>query len=157
MAKATCEKRVGRQHLNPMGTLHGGNLMKWMDEAGGYAAYSHCEHMCVTVQVDSFEFLRPVFAKQTLLMKATVNRTWNTSLEVGIRAEVRDESGNNGHLVASAYYVYVMLDEDRKPAKVPAFVPVTPDEKQRWKEAGVRRRRRLREKLSREERSTATR
>lgn len=153
MAKATREKRVGRQHLNPMGTLHGGILMKWMDEAGGDAAHCHTERMCVTVQVDSFEFLRPVLPDDILVMKSAVNRTWNTSLEVGIRAEVRDEKTGVSHLVASAFYVYVMLDEDRKPTKVPDFVPVTDDEKRQWQEAGDRRERRLREKLPKESRN----
>lgn len=151
MVNATREKRVGRQHLNPMGTLHGGILMKWMDEAGGDAAHCHSERMCVTVQVDSFEFLRPVFPGDILVMKASVNRTWNTSLEVGIRAEVRDEGGTTCHLVASAYYVYVALDEDRKPVKVLEFVPVTDEEKRRWKEADVRRQRRMLEKVSKED------
>ncbi len=149
MAKAICEKRVGKQHLNPMGSLHGGNLMKWMDEMGGVAAHCHSERLCTTVQVDSFEFLRPVLVDQTLVMIATVNRTWNTSLEVGIRAEVRDEKTGQSNLVASAYYVYVALDENRKPVSVSEFAPITDGEKQRWNEAESRRQRRLQEKLSR--------
>ena len=144
--RATREKRVKRKHLNPMGMLHGGELMKWIDEAGGDAAHCHAERFCVTAHVDSFEFLRPVLPDQTVIMKASVTRTWNTSLEVAIRAEARNEDTGQCHLVASAYYVYVGLDEDRKPIKIDEFVPYTEEEKREWAAAGQRRDRRLREK-----------
>lgn len=135
-----------------MGTLHGGNLMKWMDEVGGDAAHCHSECMCVTVHVDSFEFLRPVLADEIVIMRASVNRTWNTSLEVGIRAEVRDAKSSMCELVASAYYVFVALDENRNPTNVFEFVPHTDNEKRRWVEAGSRRERRLQERASKETR-----
>ena len=146
MARAIWEKRVGKKHLNHMGTLHGGNLMKWMDEVGGSAAYCHAEHLCVTIQVDSFEFLRPVLDGEVLLMEAFVTRSWNTSIEVGIYARVQNHLGGEYHIVASAYYVYVALDEYKKPMQSPEFIPSNDEERARWEEAGLRRQRRLEEK-----------
>lgn len=146
MARATREKLVGLRHLNTMGTLHGGILMKWMDEVGADAAHCHSERFCVTARVDSFEFLRPVLANEILFMEAVVNRVWNTSIEVGIRAQVKGPSTGEPRLVASAYYVYVALDENRKPTSVSEYVPRTNEEKRCWKEAGRRRKLRLLEK-----------
>jgi acyl-CoA hydrolase len=150
MSKAIFEKRVKKLHLNLMGALHGGNLMKWMDEAGGAAAYCHAECLCVTIRVDSFEFLRPVYEDEVLTIKASVNRAWGTSMEVGIKAETKSDKNGEYHRVASAYYVYVALNEVGAPVKIPEFTPHTDDEKRRWVEAGTRRERRLQEKRSRE-------
>jgi acyl-CoA hydrolase len=151
MAKATMEKRVTLQHLNPHGRLHGGNLMKWMDEVGADAARGHSDRFCVTAHVDNFSFLRPVMAGERVFIEAVVTRSWSTSIEVGLRAQVLNVAAGSSDLVASAYYVYVALDENQRPTQVVEFVPQTDDEKRRWEDAGRRRELRMREKARRDQ------
>ncbi|OHB22611.1 MAG: hypothetical protein A2939_04335 [Parcubacteria group bacterium RIFCSPLOWO2_01_FULL_48_18] len=143
MAVAIRKKRITLAHLNPWGTLHGGILMKWMDEASGDAAQCHTERLCVTVHVDNLDFHRPIHAEELLILSASVNRVWNTSLEVGIRAETLNESTGQICHVASAYFVFVALDENGRPTPVTEVIPRTAEEKRRYKEAGLRHVRRL--------------
>jgi len=142
---------VTLQHLNPHGRLHGGNLMKWMDEVGADAARSHSDRFCVTAHVDNFSFLRPVSAGEMLFIEGVVTRSWGTSMEVGLLVEVDLKNGVS-RLVASAYYVYVALDENQRPTQVPEFVPQTQEARRRWREAGTRRKLRLSGKKDKKDR-----
>src|SRR5437773_3090946 len=130
------------EDANPWGNVHGGSIMKLVDSAAGVVATRHCRTRVVTARIDSMSFLRPVFIGNVVTLKASVNDTGHTSLEIGVRVEAENlTSGETWH-VGSAYLVYVSLDEGGSPAPVPGIAPETPDEVRRQRQAHERRDRR---------------
>jgi acyl-CoA hydrolase len=131
--------------VNLYGTVHGGAIMKFMDDAAGASAARHCGFNAVTVNVDEVAFLVPVRVGDLVQAKAQVNWTGHSSLEVGVTvlAERWNEAGRDPVNVASAYMVFVGIDESGKPRGVPRVVPDSPGEERRFAEAEIRRRHRL--------------
>jgi uncharacterized protein (TIGR00369 family) len=132
---------------NFMGVIHGGIMMKLIDEAAGTCAYRFARNRVVTAAIDRIDFHYPVHIGNLVTLKATVNHAGRTSMEVGVRVEAEDlDSGRVTH-TNSAYLVLVALDEDGRPTPVPRLVPETDEERRRWAEAEARRdaRQRLRE------------
>jgi acyl-CoA hydrolase len=127
---------------NFMGTIHGGIIMKLIDEAAGVAAYRFCRRRAVTAHIDSIDFHHPVQVGALIVLKAQVNYAGKTSMEVGVRVESEDlPSGDVTH-TNSAYLVFVALDESGRPAAVPTLVAETDDDRRRWIDAEDRRARR---------------
>jgi acyl-CoA hydrolase len=128
---------------NLLGNVHGGEIMKMVDTAGGLAASKHCRGPVVTVAMDEMSFMEPVYVGDVVTVKAMVNDTGNTSLEVGVRVE--SENVRTGRYVhtSSAYLVYVALDDEGKPRPVPPVIAETEEERQRQREAKLRREARL--------------
>ncbi len=117
--------------------------MKLVDTAGGLAALKHCGGPVVTVAMDEMSFLEPVFVGDIVTVKATVNDTGRTSVEVGVRVEADNFiTGRHVH-TSSAYLVYVALDDEGKPRPVPPVEPETDEQRQRQHEAKLRREARL--------------
>ncbi len=131
---------------NALGNVHGGTVMKLVDTAGGLAAMRHCGGPVVTVAMDEMVFLEPVFVGDVVTVKAMVNETFRTSLEVGVRVEA--ENVYTGEVVhtSSAYLVYVALDREGKPRPVPPVLAENEEERQRQHEAKLRREARLAKK-----------
>jgi acyl-CoA hydrolase len=128
---------------NVLGNIHGGTVMKLVDTAGGLAAIKHCRGPVVTVALDEMTFMEPVFVGEVLIVKAMVNDTGRTSLEVGVRVEAENvRTGRRVH-TSSAYLVYVALDSEGKPRPVPPVVPGDDEERHRQHEAKLRREARL--------------
>ncbi len=128
---------------NPLGIVHGGEILKMVDEAGGLAAMRHAGSSVVTVRLDSMTFLEPIYVGDLVIVKAMVNWVGRTSIEVGIRVEAQNPiTGERTH-TNSAYAVYVALDEDGHPKPVPGLIVQTEEEKRRWLEAEERQKMRL--------------
>jgi acyl-CoA hydrolase len=128
---------------NILGNVHGGEIMKLVDTAGGLAAGKHCGGPVVTVAMDEMTFLEPVYVGEVVTVKAMVNDTGRSSMEVGVRVEAENvRTGRRVH-TSSAYVVYVALDRDGKPRQVPPVVPESEEERQRQREAKLRREARL--------------
>lgn len=132
---------------NILNNLLGGRLMHWIDIAAALSAARHCNNVAVTAAVDNLEFHQPVKLGEIVRLKASVNRAFNTSLEVGVRVEVEDiKTGKKTHS-NSAYLVFVNVDsKTMRPRKVPQIKPVTKDEKRRYKQALKRREQRIKKK-----------
>ncbi|HET7768542.1 MAG TPA: acyl-CoA thioesterase [Chloroflexota bacterium] len=129
---------------NPWGNVHGGTIMKLLDSAAGVVATRHCRSRVVTARIDEMSFLEPVFIGNVVTIKASVNDTGRTSLEVGVRVEAEDlQSGRTWH-VGSAYLVFVSLADEGHPQEVPPIVPESDDERRRQREARERKARRSR-------------
>jgi acyl-CoA hydrolase len=129
---------------NPTGSVHGGSILKLVDSAAGVVAVRHCRTRVVTARLDEMSFLHPVHIGNLVTLKASVNDTGRTSLEVGVRVEAEDlYSGETWH-VGSAYLIFVSLDEAGRPATVPPLLPGTADELRRQAQARERRARRER-------------
>lgn len=128
---------------NPLGDVHGGIIMKLVDEAGGLCAIRHARRPTVTVAIDSMTFLSPVRVGDLLTMRATVNWVGRSSIEVGIRVEAENPITGDITHTNSAYAVYVALDERGRPTSAPPLILETEEERRHWEEAEARQQLRL--------------
>src|SRR3569623_1809400 len=113
---------------NTLGNLLGGRLMHYIDLTGAIAAYRHSRTHVVTAAMDHIDFIQPVHVGDLLILKSSVHRAFTTSMEVGVKVWVEDpQTGTHLH-VASAYLVFVAIDEQGRRQKIPAAQPETPDE-----------------------------
>ena len=130
---------------NLMGTVHGGEVMKLVDDAAGTVAARFTGGPAVTAAMDEMIFRAPVRVGDVLTVHAQVNWAGRSSMEVGTRVETTrwDELGDPVH-VATAYLVMVAVDEHGRPRPLPALSPDGPEDERRFAEAQIRRRHRLR-------------
>ncbi len=131
---------------NPAGNVHGGTIMKLIDNAAGVVAFRHSRCNSVTASVDQINFHYPAFIGDLLIIKACLNLVGKTSMEIGARVESENLlTGKTCH-IASAYLTFVSLDGNLKPVPVPDLIFETDKEKVRNKDAQARRKIRLSEK-----------
>lgn len=125
---------------NAIGNLFGGKLMQLIDVVGAIAAVRHARHIVVTASMDHLDFVAPVKVGEFLILKASVNRAFRTSMEVGVKAMVEDVLSDRGtRHVASAYLTYVAVDVFGKKIEVPPVAPETEHQKRRFEDAANRR------------------
>lgn len=136
---------------NALGNLFGGRLMQYIDLVGAMAASRHSRAITVTASMDHLDFVAPVRVGDLLILKASVNRAYKTSMEVGVRAMVEDVREQRLRHVSSAYLTYVAVDRDGKGIPVPKVVPVTEHQKRRFEDAGRRREMRAEETIRKKE------
>ena len=129
--------------LNSKYTVFGGLVMSLCDRTALIVAERHSGSSCVTAAVDSLNFLAPARSGETLIVKAAVNRTWRSSMEIGVHVAAEDSHTGDTRHVVSAYLTFVALDEAGKPASVPPLTPETGAELRRYDEAQRRRDARL--------------
>jgi len=128
---------------NNWGFLLGGKVMHLVDICGALAAMRHARCPVVTASADSINFLHPVQMNQLITLQSSVNRVFNTSLEVGVKVLVEDVMTGEVRHTTSAYLTFVAIDENGRPVRVPPVVPETEDEIRRFEDAGSRREYRL--------------
>lgn len=135
---------MGAGDTNLMGTVHGGVIMKMVDDAAGTVSARYSAGPAVTVAMDEMLFLAPVRVGDVVTVQAQVNWAGHTSMEVGCRVETTrwDELSPSVH-VATAYLVMVAVGPDGGTRSVPSLAPVTTDERRRFREATIRRESRL--------------
>lgn len=131
------------EHANLLGNVHGGIIMKLVDEAGALCAMRHAQRPAVTVAIDSMTFHSPVKVGDVLTMHAELNYVGTSSMEVGIKVTAEDPLKGETTHTNSAYAVYVALDENCRPVKVPELVLETEEEKANYAAAKLRQRQRL--------------
>jgi acyl-CoA hydrolase len=136
-------QQVTQLEANLLGNVHGGVIMKLVDNAGGLAAMKHAGGPVVTASLDEMVFLEPVFVGDVITLRASVNDVGRTSMEVGVRVDAENYLGTRQVHTSSAYLVYVALDAHGKPRPVPPLVAETPVQQQRQREAKLRREARL--------------
>lgn len=130
-------------HTNSLGSVFGGEIMSWIDIAGAIAAQRHCKLPVVTASIDDLHFFAPVYKGWIVNLKASVNFTSRTSMEVGVRVDAESPIEGKTHHTASAYLTFVALGKDGKPTPVPPVLPETDAEKRRYLAAEQRRKWRL--------------
>src|SRR5205807_8024491 len=124
---------------NPLNSLLGGRLMHFIDLAGAMAAHRHSRSYVVTASMDHLDFLAPVHVGDLLILRSSVNRAFNTSMEVGVKVWVENYIAGTRRHVSSAYLTFVAVDRHGRHIPVPPVVPETADEKRRYEDAGRRR------------------
>ena len=134
------------EHTNALGTIFGGQIMAWIDTAAAICAYRHCRTQCVTASMDALHFISPVKLGYIVILRASVNFTGNTSMEIGVKVTSEDPlTGAQAH-TASAYLTFVAVDEAGNPRSVPPMLAQTNDEKRRYADGQKRRATRLAQK-----------
>jgi uncharacterized protein (TIGR00369 family) len=123
---------------NPLGNVHGGVIMKLIDEAGALAGMRHARRPVVTITMDSVSFLSPVRVGHLLSLRGSVNWVGKTSLEVGVRVEAENPVTGEITHTNSAYAVYVALDDQGKPCSIPPLILENEEDRRRWGEAEER-------------------
>ena len=127
---------------NQMGTAFGGRIMQWLDIAAAVAARRHCGRTAVTASMDSLHFKRPVMEGDIVVLQAIVNRSWRSSMEVGVRVEGERDGQTRFH-AASAYLTFVAVDSTGKAVAVPPVAPDNDAARRRYEKADQRRAGRL--------------
>jgi acyl-CoA hydrolase len=139
-------KWMSIQDANSAGFIHGGIVMKLVDEAAGLAAVKHSRCRVVTAAVGSMTFTQPIHVGELVTLSASVNAAWRTSMEVGVRVEAENPRTGEVRHTNSAYLTMVAVDEHGRPVDVPPIAPQSPDEERRQREAEIRRANRLAER-----------
>ena len=134
--------------LNNQGRLYGGELLGWLDEVAGLVSMRHCGMSTVTACVDHLDFKSGAGLGDVVYINGYLTYVGNTSMEVRIDSYVEDMKSGRRHMINSAYFVMVAVDENGHPAQVPMLAVSTVSEQAEW-EAG-KRRQDLRKKRSRE-------
>jgi acyl-CoA hydrolase len=144
-SRVTLSRIMTAVDVNLYGTVHGGVIMKFMDDVAGACAARHSAGTAVTAAIDEIAFLEPIRIGDLVHAHAQVNWTGTTSMEVGVRlvAERWDRAEGQPIDAATAYLVFVAVDADGKPREVRRVVPETPEDERRWREAEIRRAHRL--------------
>jgi len=124
---------------NPLGALLGGRLMHWIDLAGAMAAHRHSRSYAVTASVDHIDFLVPVRVGDLVILRSSVNRVFQTSMEVGVKVFVENYIADKSQHVASAHLTFVAVDAERRHVKVAPVIPETDEQRRRYDDAGRRR------------------
>ena len=149
--KPTSAARTSLSHImtlldtNLLGTVHGGVIMKLVDDTAGTVAQRHSGGPAVTASMDEMVFSEPVRVGDLVEASAQVNWTGRSSMEIGVRvlAERWDEAGLEPKPVATAYLVFVAVDAEGRPRRVPPVLPETAEDRRRQQEAEIRRTHRL--------------
>ncbi|MFO0572024.1 MAG: acyl-CoA thioesterase [Polyangiaceae bacterium] len=131
------------EHANAYGNVHGGLIMKMVDETGGIAAMRHAQRPCVTVAIDEMSFVSPVHVGELLCCKASVNYVGKSSLEVGVHVHAENPITGEVTHTNSAYLVFVAIDDAGKPCGVPPLLLETDEDRRRSSDAEERQRDRL--------------
>jgi acyl-CoA hydrolase len=124
---------------NFAGHVHGGTILKLLDQVAYACASRYAGRYVVTLSVDQVMFRQPVHVGELVTFLAAVNHTGTSSMEVGIKVLAEDIRSQAVRHVNSCFFTMVAVDDERKPAPVPPLRPFTPDERRRHAAAEVRK------------------
>ena len=135
-------------HTNSLDTIFGGTIMSWIDIAAAIAAQRHSHKEVVTASIDKLDFIAPVKKGWVVNLKASVNFTSRSSMEIGVRVDAENpKTGELFHTV-SAYLTFVALGSDGKPTAVPELILETDIDRRRFESAKKRREYRIQNRNS---------
>lgn len=145
-SRTTLSQLMHPEHANLLGNVHGGWIMKLVDEAGALACMRHAQKKVVTVAIDSMTFRQPIKIGDLVILNAEVTYTGKTSMEAEVQVLAENPiTGERTH-TNTAYLVYVALDDKGRPTAVPALVTETDEERERMAEATKRQAYRISQK-----------
>jgi acyl-CoA hydrolase len=119
---------AGAGERNLYGNVHGGYMMKWMDEAAYACAAGWCGLPCVTVSVSGITFHKPVIVGHIVELRARLVYTGRTSMHIAVRVCSRDPREGEYEQTTSCLMVFVAIDADGRPTPVPKWEPATPED-----------------------------
>ena len=124
---------------NFSGNVHGGNILKLLDQVAYACASRYAGSYVVTLSVDQVMFRQPIHVGELVTFLASVNHTGTSSMEVGIKVIAENIRTQEKRHVNSCFFTMVAVDDERKPVAVPPLRPFTPDERRRHAAAEVRK------------------
>lgn len=132
----TMSRLLQPDEANLYGNVHGGVILKYIDETAAVAAWRHARvPKVVTASFERMSFKEPVFVGDLLHIHATVRHTGRTSMVIGCRVEAEEPSTGNSRHVASAHVTFVALDKSGKPTVCPPVIAETDEEKEKMDRA----------------------
>ncbi len=137
------------QSQNVAGTLFGGVLLGFIDRAAAFSAMKHAGRPVVTKSFDEVEFNEPIYIGELVVAMASVNYAGTTSMEVGIKVMAQNPITGEERHTNTCYATFVALDENGRPARVPAVLPETDEERRRFEDGRRRREERLKRRRPR--------
>ena len=120
---------------NGHGNVHGGVVMRMVDEAAAIVALKHARRPVVTARVERFDFLAPAYIGNVVSVHCEMNYVGRSSMEVGVVVVAEDLMTK----IASSQVIFVALDENRKPTSVPPLVPANEEEARKIERVLLRR------------------
>jgi uncharacterized protein (TIGR00369 family) len=139
------------QDANPAGNVHGGTVMKIIDDAAAAVAMRHARSNVVTVSIDRLDFHEPVYVGDLITLHSSMNYVGRTSMEVGVRVEAENMRTGVVRHTSSAYLTFVALDDNLRPLPVPELITETSEEKKRYEAGRLRREDRIRQAKAKKE------
>lgn len=124
---------------NTLGNLFGGQLLAWMDVIASVSAHRHCRRVVVTASVNNVSFKQPIAEASIVTLEAKVSRAFSSSMEIFVDVYVEDHVTGKLKKSNQAIYTFVAVDQNGGPIEVPALIPETEEEKERY-EGALRRR-----------------
>ena len=124
---------------NFSGNVHGGHILKLLDQVAYACASRYAGRYVVTLSVDQVVFRQPIHVGELVTFLASVNYTGRTSMEIGIKVITENIRNQVVRHTNSCYFTMVAVDDDGKPADVPPLTPVNAEEKERFEAAQQRR------------------
>jgi acyl-CoA hydrolase len=138
-SRSTTSRIMEMLDANGHGNVHGGVIMRMVDEAAAIVAIKHARLPVVTARVERFDFLAPAYIGNVVSVHCALNYVGRTSMEVGVEVEAEDLMTGETRRIASSQVIYVALDENKKPTAVPPLVPADADEQAKLEKARIRR------------------
>lgn len=129
---------MGPQEANALGNVHGGVIMKMVDEAGALVAMRHAGNLVVTVAIDSMTFMEPILLGYLVMCSAELTYVGRTSMEVRVEVVTENPLRGEPKTTNTAYLVYVAIDANGQPIEVPEIAFETPEEEARAERARAR-------------------
>ena len=124
---------------NFSGNVHGGNILKLLDQVAYACASRYAGTYVVTMSVDQVTFRQPIHVGELVTFLAAVNYTGRTSMEVGIKVVAENIRTQEVRHVNSCFFTMIAVDDDKKPVAVPPLRPFGPDEQRRYEQAMARK------------------
>ena len=138
LSRVSMHKLMLPEHANAWGKVHGGEIMKLVDEAGGICAMRHANRPSVTVAMDSMTFQSPVEVGQVICCDARINFCGRTAMEVTVRVTAEDPIAGVVTHTNTAQLVYVAIDDEGKPTQVPELELETDEDQRCWQQGKQR-------------------
>ncbi|MFW5709405.1 MAG: acyl-CoA thioesterase [Chloroflexota bacterium] len=137
-SRVTLSVVMGPQDTNSLGNVHGGVIMKLVDEAAGLAALRHSRRPAVTVAIDSMTFMHPIHVGMLVTFTAELTYVGRTSMEVRVEVITENPLEGTSRLSNTAYLVFVALGDDGRPIEVQPLIFETEDQHRRAEQAKER-------------------
>lgn len=137
-SKITIAQMMHPEHANSLGNVHGGWIMKLVDEAGALAAMRHAGRRVVTVAIDRMIFRDPIRTTDLVILNAEVSYVGNTSMESEVNVFAENPITGEQRHTNKAYLVFVALDENGQPTPVPPLIAETDEQRLRMQEGAAR-------------------
>src|SRR6266567_9557624 len=138
-SRSTTTRLMEALDANGYGNVHGGVIMRMVDEAAAIVAMKHARRPVVTARVERFDFLAPAYIGNVVTVDCALNYVGRTSMEVGVEVTAEDLITGEVRHIASSQVIYVALDENGGPTPVSPLIPANAEEKARIARARARR------------------